>query len=71
VVLDYELKKYRYRDFAKVGKDRTLVDGKHVIAESHVLWVPVPDVRIEYETGDGGWAPVDLELATGQPTVEI
>jgi hypothetical protein len=65
VVLDYELKKYLYRDFAKVGKDRTFVDGKHVIAESHVLWVPVPDLRIEYETGDGEWARVDLELATG------
>jgi hypothetical protein len=65
VVLDYELKKYLHRDFAKVGEDRTFVDGKHVIAESHVLWVPVPDVRIEYETADGEWARADLELATG------
>jgi hypothetical protein len=70
VVLDYELKKHLYRDFAKVGKDRNSVDGKHAIAERHGLWVvrgkiPVPDVRIEYETRDGERGRVDLELATG------
>jgi len=70
VVLDYELKKHLYRDFAKVGKDRNSVDGKHVIAERHGLQVvrgktPVPDVRIEYETRDGERGRVDLELATG------
>ena len=27
--------------------------------------IPVPDVRIEYETRDGERARVDLELATG------
>jgi hypothetical protein len=69
VVLDYELKKHLYRDLAKLGKDRNSADGKHAIAENHGLQVvrgkiPVPDVRIEYETRDGERARVDLELAT-------
>jgi len=70
VVLDYELKKHLYRDLAKLGKDRNPADGKHAVAEKHGLHVvrgkiPVPDVRIEYETRDGERARVDLELATG------
>jgi len=70
VVLDYELKKRLYHDLAKLGKDRNSADGKHAIAERHGLQVvrekiPVPDVRIEYETRDGERARVDLELATG------
>ncbi len=69
VVLDYELKKHLYRDLAKLGKDRNSADGKHALAEKHGLQVvrgkiPVPDVRIEYETRDGERARVDLELAT-------
>jgi len=59
VVLDYELKKRLYHDLAKLGEKRNSVDGKHAIAEKHGLKVvrgkiPVPDVRIEYETHDGG-----------------
>jgi hypothetical protein len=70
VILDYELKKHLYRDLAELGKDRNSADGKHAIAETHGLRVvrgkiPVPDVRIEYETRDGERARVDLELATG------
>jgi len=70
VVLDYELKKHLYRDLAKLGKDRNSADGKHAVADRHGLQVvrgkiPVPDVRIEYETRDGERARVDLELATG------
>lgn len=70
VVLDYELKKRLYHDLAKLGEKRNSVDGKHAIAEKHGLQVvrgkiPVPDVRIEYETPDGECARVDLELATG------
>jgi hypothetical protein len=66
VVLDYELKKHLYRDLAK---DRNSSDRKHAIAEKLGLQVvrgkiPVPDVRIEYETRDGERARVDLELAT-------
>jgi len=70
VVLDYELKKHLYRDLAKLGKARNSADGKHAVADRHGLHVirgkiPVPDVRIEYETRDGEQARVDLELATG------
>jgi len=70
VVLDYELKKRLYHDLAKLGKDRYSADSKHAVAEKHELQVvrgkiPVPDVRIEYETRDGERARVDLELATG------
>ena len=70
VVLDYELKKHLYRDLAKLGKNRNSADGKHAIADRHGLQVvrgkiPVPDVRIEYETRDGERARVDFELATG------
>jgi hypothetical protein len=70
VVLDYELKKHLYRDLAKLGKGPDSPDGKHAIAERHGLQVvrgkiPLPDVRIEYETRDGEQARVELELATG------
>jgi hypothetical protein len=70
VVLDYELKKRLYHDLAKLGKDRHSVDNKRAVAERHGLQVvrgkiPLPDVRIEYETRDGERARVDLELATG------
>jgi hypothetical protein len=70
VVLDYELKKHLYRDLAKSGEDRKSASVKHAVAETHGLKVvrgkiPVPDVRIEYETRDGERARVDLELATG------
>jgi hypothetical protein len=70
VVLDYELKKHLYRDLSKLAKDRDSADGKQAIAEKYGLEVvrgkiPVPDVRIEYETRDGELARVDLELATG------
>jgi hypothetical protein len=69
VVLDYELKKHLYRDFA--GRQRPQFRlWQTAIAESHGLWVvrgkiTVPDVRIEYETRDGERGRVDLELATG------
>jgi hypothetical protein len=70
VVLDYELKKHLYRDLAKFGEDRKSASAKHAVADTHGLRVvrgkiPVPDVRIEYETRDGERARVDLELATG------
>ncbi len=70
VILDYELKKHLYRDLAKLGTDRHSAGAKESVAQSHGLQVvrgkiPMPDVRIEYETRDGERAGVDLELATG------
>jgi hypothetical protein len=70
VVLDYELKKRVYHDLAKSGPDMNPLERKRLVAEQHALEVvrgkiPLPDVRIEYETPDGEKARVDLELATG------
>ena len=70
VVLDYELKKRVYRDLAKLGPDRASAESKRTAAERHGLQVvrekiPLPDVRIEYDTPDGERARVNIELATG------
>jgi hypothetical protein len=70
VVLDYEIKKRVYHDLAKLGKDHDCSSHKDEVAEWHGLRmvrgkIPVPDVRIEYETRDGERARVDLELVTG------
>ena len=64
VILDFELKKNLYRDFATFG-----AESRQEIAARHGLQVvgekiPVPDLRIEYETREGEMARVDLELAT-------
>jgi hypothetical protein len=64
VVLDFELKKKLNRDFATFG-----AESRQEIATRHGLQVvgekiPVPDLRIEYETREGEMARVDLELAT-------
>src|SRR5262249_51519702 len=69
VILDYELKKRVYRELAKLGPDRESTAKKKEIAERHSLQlvrgkIPLPDLRIEYETREGDMARVDLELAT-------
>jgi hypothetical protein len=69
VILDYELKKRVYHDLAKLGSHRESTAKKKEIAERHGLQVvrgkiPLPDLRIEYETREGEMARVDLELAT-------
>jgi hypothetical protein len=69
VVLDYELKKRVYHELAKLGPDRASAESKRTVAERHGLQVvrgkiPLPDVRIEYQTPDREHARVDLELAT-------
>jgi hypothetical protein len=71
IVLDFELKKNVYRGVAKL-KDLPLeqqAEERERIAQEHGLKVvdgkiPLPDLRIEYETRDHEQARVDLELAT-------
>jgi DNA-binding PadR family transcriptional regulator len=69
VILDSELKKHLYHDLARAARNGNPGDAKTEIAERHGLRVvrgkiPVPDLRIEYETSDQEHARVDLELAT-------
>ena len=72
VVLDYELKRNVY---APLAKDRPRLKPEEyakrqaeVAAENGLEVVngkiPLPDLRIEYQTRDGEMAKVDLELAT-------
>lgn len=71
VVLDFELKRNLYRDLAKL-KDlppRQQQEERERIAQNHGLTVvdgkiPLPDLRIEYETHHHQQARMDLELAT-------
>jgi len=71
VVLDYELKRDVYKPLAKARHLPPLEYAKRqaeVAAENGLRVVdgkiPLPDLRIEYETTDGEMAKVDLELAT-------
>jgi len=71
VVLDFELKKSIYRKLAKLSElpEPERAGHKQKIAEEHGLTVvngkiPLPDLRIEYETADREQTKVDLELAT-------
>jgi hypothetical protein len=69
VILDYELKKNLNRDLALLGPDRDNQASKSEIAEKHGLQlingkIPVPDLRIEYETAELEIRHEDLELAT-------
>jgi hypothetical protein len=71
VVLDFELKKKVYAPLAKAQNLAALqyVERQAQIAAANGLTVvdgkiPLPDLRIEYETADGEPARVDLELAT-------
>ena len=70
VVLDYEMKKRVYHDLAALGEDRNASSRKREVADRHGLQmirgrIPLPDIRVEYETSDGENARLDLELATG------
>lgn len=71
VVLDFELKRNLYRDLAKLKDLPTEQqdEERDRVAQSHDLTVvngriPLPDLRIEYETRDHQQARLDLELAT-------
>jgi DNA-binding PadR family transcriptional regulator len=73
VVLDYELKQ---KVFSPLAKDRPRLSPEdyakrqaEVAAQNGLKVVngkiPLPDLRIEYETQEGDLTKVDLELATG------
>lgn len=69
VVLDYELKKRVNHDLAQSGPDRASAQSQRNVSERHGLQVvlgkiPLPDVRIEYDTPDGERARLDVELVT-------
>lgn len=69
VLLDYELKRNLNRDLAQLGPEKDNVDRKTEVAEKHHLQIvngkiPVPDLRVEYETPELELRHVDLELAT-------
>jgi hypothetical protein len=72
VVLDYELKQNVYRPLAKIRphvKAHEYAKRQAEVAAANGLKVvqgkiPLPDLRIEYETRSGVGASVDLELAT-------
>jgi hypothetical protein len=69
VLLDYELKRSLNRDLALLGPAKNDPDRKREVAEKHDLQVvngkiPMPDLRVEYETPELEFRHVDLELAT-------
>lgn len=69
VLLDFELKRNLNRDLALLGPEKDDQDRKNQIAEKHSLQlvngkIPVPDLRIEYETPELELRHVDLELVT-------
>jgi hypothetical protein len=69
VLLDHELKRNLNRDLALLGPDKDDLDRKGEVAEKHGLQlvdgkIPVPDLRVEYETPELELRHVDLELAT-------
>jgi hypothetical protein len=69
VILDYELKRNLNRDLAMLGPDKDNPERKSEVARKHQLHVvngkiPLPDLRLEYETAELELRHVDLELAT-------
>ena len=78
VVLDYEPKKNVYSplakaralpplEFAKCQVEVPRSKGPKVVGGK----IPLPDLRIEYETAEGDLAKVDLELETDTITVRM
>jgi hypothetical protein len=69
VVLDYELKEELYRALNKLGPAESPDQERERIASRHGLKVvdgtiPIPDLRIEYETEARQIEYIDLEFAT-------
>jgi hypothetical protein len=64
VLLDYELKRRINRDIARFGVTaRTEIAQRHGLRVVHNK-IPIPDMRIEYETREGEIGRVNLELVT-------
>jgi hypothetical protein len=69
VVLDYELKRNLNRDLASLPPEEQTDKAREQIAERHGLAlvygkIPVPDMRIEFDTEEMERKHLDLELAT-------
>jgi DNA-binding PadR family transcriptional regulator len=69
VLLDYELKRDLNRDRVRLGERRSDPEEIARLAEKHGLTVvngkiPLPDMRIEYQTAELELRRIDLELAT-------
>jgi len=69
VILDFELKRNLNRDLAALDEEGRSPEALEQIAEQHGLSVvngkiPVPDLRVEYDTSEMERQHVDLELAT-------
>jgi hypothetical protein len=69
VILDYELKEELYRALSKVDPAKNPDYERMYVANRHGLKVvdgkiPIPDLRIEYETEARDIEHIDLELAT-------
>jgi hypothetical protein len=69
VILDYELKRHLNREREHLGERRNDPHEIATLAERHGLAVvngkiPLPDMRIEYQTADLELRRIDLELAT-------
>lgn len=69
VILDYELKRDLNRELAALSPELQTDEARERIAERHGLTfvngkIPVPDMRVEYDTADMEHRHVDLELAT-------
>lgn len=73
VILDFELKRSINRELAKIHSlpAEEQLSRRREIAEAHGLTVvsgkiPLPDLRLEYETPDQEQTKVDLELLSGE-----
>jgi hypothetical protein len=69
IVLDYELKANLNRDLASLPPEQQSDETREQIAERNGLSIvngkiPVPDMRLEYDTAEMERRHVDLELAT-------
>jgi len=69
VILDYELKRNLNRELASLAPEEQSEEVRERIAERHGLSlvngkIPVPDMRLEYDSAEMERKHLDLELAT-------